>query len=345
MRAEFGPLANAMREGTASTPGKRIGFGIASSYKNVGIGTGLPDGAGAIVELGVEGRVLVRTGAADMGQGSDTVAAQIAADCLGLPYELVDVIACDTRSCPEGGMTTASRQTYVTGNAVKLAADELRARLASFLPPGEAAGAPGSAAGATALRAARERAIAAGLSVRAEARYLPPATVAHRTQAELFSGEGSSALDIHYAYCFASAVVAVEVDLETGGTRALRLFVAQDVGKAINPMSVAGQIEGAAAMGLGYALSENFVVEKDHLITDTLRKLGVPRIIDLPPIDVEIVEQPQPGGPYGAKGMGEVGLNPVAPAVSNAIFDAVGVRLRSLPMTRDKILTALKRRP
>ena len=291
-----------------------------------------------------------------MGQGSDTVAAQIAAQELGLPYELVDVIACDTRSCPEGGMTTASRQTFVTGNAVKLAAAELRARLSAFLPdegaPETAAvrartaaeGSPEPAeAGSTALRAAGQRAMAAGLSVRAEARYLPPATSAHRTKAELSTGEGASALDIHYAYCFASAAVAVEVDLETGETRVLRLFIAQDVGRAINPMSVAGQIEGAAAMGLGYALSENFTVLKDRLVTDTLRKLGVPRIADLPPIEVEIVEVHQPGGPYGAKGMGEVGLNPVAPAISNAIFDAVGARLRSLPMTRDKVLAAIRK--
>ncbi len=96
-------------------------------------------------------------------------------------------------------------------------------------------------------------------------------------------------------------------------------------------------------MGLGYALSENFVVADGAVVTDNLRKLGVPRFSDAPPIEVEIVEAPQPGGPYGAKGMGEVGLNPVAPAISNAIFDAVGVRLRSLPMTPCKVLDALKR--
>ncbi len=174
MRAEFG-AAGARGDMVA---GKRIGFGVASSYKNVGIGTGLPDGAGAMVELGNEGRVVVRTGAADMGQGSDTVAAQIAAEELGVPYDLVDVVACDTRSCPEGGMTTASRQTFVTGNAVKLAAGELAARLAAYLPGEETwlglaaesegtatdGGAMGSAsgsasAGASAARARRRRSV------------------------------------------------------------------------------------------------------------------------------------------------------------------------------------------
>jgi CO/xanthine dehydrogenase Mo-binding subunit/aerobic-type carbon monoxide dehydrogenase small subunit (CoxS/CutS family) len=316
-------------------PGKRIGFGIASSYKNVGIGTGLSDSAGAIVELTAEGRVSVRTGAADMGQGSDTVAAQIAADALGLPYDLIDVVACDTRSCPDGGMTTASRQTFVTGNAVKQAADELRARLAAYLP------AKGASCDTIELSAARGSALAAGFPVLSEVLYRPPATKAHRTSAALGPGEDHSKLDIHYAYCFASAAVAIEVDLDTGAVRPLRLCVAQDVGRAINPMSVVGQIEGAAAMGLGYALSENFIANDREVLTDTLRKLGVPRIGDIPPIEVVIIEVPQPGGPFGAKGMGEVGLNPVAPAVSNAIFDAVGARLRSLPMTREKVLAAI----
>ncbi len=338
LRAEFGS--------SAPPPGKRVGFGIASSYKNVGIGTGLADGAGAIVELTADGRVSVRTGAADMGQGSDTVAAQIAAEVLALPYELFDVVACDTRSCPDGGMTTASRQTFVTGNAVKMAASELRDRLAPFLP---GFGSPGLLSDGTAdpsarLRLARERALAAGLSVLAECRYLPPATSAHRTSAALSPGEPVSALDIHYAYCFASAAVAVEVELGTGAVRPLKLFLAQDVGKAINPLSVVGQIEGAAAMGLGYALSESFVSTDRAVVTDTLRKLGVPRFAEVPSIEVAIVELPQPGGPFGAKGMGEVGLNPVAPALSNAIFDATGARLRSLPMTRDKVLAAIGRK-
>jgi CO/xanthine dehydrogenase Mo-binding subunit/aerobic-type carbon monoxide dehydrogenase small subunit (CoxS/CutS family) len=331
-------LSRMRAELASSAPGRALGFGLASSYKNVGIGTGLADGAGAIVGIEAEGRILVRVGAADMGQGSDTVAAQIAAEALGLPYRLVDVLACDTRSCPDGGMTTASRQTYVTGNAVKMAAEALRSALSSVFPPEDRL----RELDAAGLRGLRDRALAAGLGVSAEGRYLPPRTFAHRTSAALESGESDSALDIHYAYCFASAAVAVEVDPETGIARALRLCLAQDVGKAVNPMSVAGQIEGAAAMGLGYALSENFAAADRGLLTDDLRKLGVPRIGDIPPIEAIIVESPQPGGPYGAKGMGEVGLNPVAPAISNAIFDALGVRLRSLPMTPDKVLAAIR---
>jgi aldehyde oxidoreductase len=322
---------------------KRVGFGIASSYKNVGIGTGLEDGAGAIVELLESGRISVRTGAAEMGQGSNTVAAQIAAQELGLPYELFDVACCDTRTCPDGGMTTASRQTFVTGNAVKEAAAALRDRLAPLLPASLGIDG-GEAEAASALCEARKRALAAGLSVSAEVRYRPPATAAHRTSAKLDPGEIDADLDIHYAYCFASAAVAVEVDIETGKVRVLRVREAQDSGVAINPLSVRGQIEGAAAMGIGYALSEEFAASDSALITDDLRKLGIPGIADVPPIEAVVVEVPQPNGPYGAKGMGEVGLNPIAPAISNAIYDAVGVRLRSLPMTSAKLLAALRER-
>jgi aldehyde oxidoreductase len=334
LRAEFGSRPAA--------PGKALGFGIASSYKNVGIGTGLDDGAGAIIELLESGRVSVRTGAADMGQGSDTIAAQIAADELGLPYELVDVLACDTRSCPDGGMTTASRQTFVTGNAVKEAAARLREGLGPCLPPLDPRG--GGEAASAALREARSRALAAGLLVSAESLYRPPATRPHRTSASLEPGMPEAELDIHYAYCFASAAVAVEVDLETGVTRALKVCAAQDCGLAINPLSVRGQIEGSVAMGLGYALSERFEANGSALVTDDLRKLGLPGIADVPPIETTIVELAQPGGPFGAKGMGEVGLNPIAPAVSNAIYDAVGVRLTSLPMTPAKLLAALRGR-
>jgi CO/xanthine dehydrogenase Mo-binding subunit len=236
-------------------------------------------------------------------------------------------------------MTTASRQTFVTGNAVKLAAATLRARLAPFLPAGGLP--PGEAEAAAALRATRGRAVAAGVATSVEERYSPPATREHRASASLAPGEGESALDIHYAYCYASAAVAVEVDLETGAVRALRICEAQDVGTAINPLIVRGQIEGAAAMGLGYALSESFVSGETALVTDDLRKIGIPSIADVPPIEAILVETAQPGGPYGAKGMGEVGLNPIAPAIANAIYDAVGVRLRSLPMTKEKVLAAL----
>ena len=325
----------------ASAPGRHLGFGIASSYKNVGIGTGLPDGAQAIVGITEAGRILVRTGAADMGQGSDTIAAQIAAEALGLPYGLFDVLACDTRVCPDGGMTTASRQTFVTGNAVREASLALRALVDPFLAAAGAESDNLDAVGCEGLRKIRAQMIAGGSQSEARARYLPPRTMAHRVET---SSDGGLEDGIHYAYCFASASVAVEVDEGSGAVRVLRLCLAQDAGKAINPLAVRGQIEGAAAMGLGFALSERFEVNGERVVTDSLRKLGVPHFADIPQIEAIIVETPEPQGPYGAKGMGEVGVNPVAPSISNAIFDAVGVRMRSLPITKEKILAAVGRK-
>ncbi|OHE63631.1 MAG: xanthine dehydrogenase [Treponema sp. GWB1_62_6] len=328
MKAEFA--------GQPLPAGVRRGFGIASSYKNVGIGTGISDHAGAVVELAEGGRVLVKTGAADMGQGSDTIAAQIAAEVLGCPYELVDVLSCDTALCPDGGMTTASRQSYVTGNAVKGAAEALRALIAACLA--------GRVPDAAVLDSVRKELLAAGTPPSAEFTYKPPRTWPHQTNADPDPARKPEEYAIHYSYCYASAAVAVEVNEETGEVKVLKVTAAQDVGKALHPGNVRGQIEGAVAMGIGLALSEEFLEDDRAVITDSLKKLGVPMIRDLPPIQAIIVEQAEADGPFGAKGIGEVGLNPVPPAISNAIYDAVGVRLRSLPMKKEKVLEAIRAR-
>jgi len=319
---------------------KKIGFGIASAYKNVGIGTGLSDHAGAIAELNPNGRISIRTGAAELGQGSDTLAAQIAAEILGVDYDTIDVTSCDTSLCPDGGMTTGSRQTFVTGNAVKGAAEALLAEISAFLPKD----APQATTGLVSLmhmtqayRSAKD----AGAQTSAEFTYYPPKTYAHRTKADPEPGRNPSEYDIHYAYCYASAAVAVEVDTTTGVVKVLKVAAAQDVGKALNRQSVVGQIEGSVAMGIGYALSEEFREDAERIHTEDLRKIGIPRIGDIPLIETFIIEDAHSQGPFGAKGIGEVGLNPLAPAISNAIFDAVGVRLQSLPMLKEKVLAAL----
>jgi len=285
----------------------KVGFGLASSYKNVGIGVGLADSAGATIELAPDGQVTVLTGAADIGQGSDTLAAQIACQELGVAYDRIQVVACDTGRSPDGGMTTASRQTYVTGNAVRLAARQLKARLDA----GEQA------------------------PLRVDYTYIPPATKAHDPVSK------TDPLGIHYSYCFASSAVAVEVDTQTGAVKVLKVHLAQDVGRALHPVNLIGQIEGSALMGVGLALSEQYLSDDTRVVTDTLAKLGVPSLDETPEIDAVYCEVADPDGPYGAKGMGEVGLNPLAPALSNAIFDAVGVRLQHLPMTADKVKVAL----
>lgn len=311
----------------------KFGVGVASAYKNVGIGTGLPDGGSAVVEITPEGRVRVCHGAAEIGQGCNTVAAQIAAAQLHVPYDLIDVVSCDTAICPDGGMTTASRQTYVMGNAVKKTADLLYKRLSSYLADGEVTQAS--------LRAAFQASLENGEPLRAEATYIPPKTYPHQTDANHHPGQSDEEFDIHYAYCFVTMGVAVEVDTKTGAVKVLKVLASQDVGRAINPHNVIGQIEGSVAMGMGYALTEQFLEDDTQVLTDTLQKCHLPNFSNIPDIDAMYVEVKDDNGPYGAKGIGEVGLNPMAPAISNAIYDAVGVRAQSLPITREKLLALL----
>lgn len=321
----------------------KLGFGLGCAYKNVGIGTGKPDKAGAYVRITAEGRVLVSMGAADMGQGCDTIMAQIAATALNIPYDVIDVIACDTDCCPDGGMTTASRQTFVTGNAVKEACERLKALMIP-LSDGLFDKKDTKSIIASLLELIK-RAESANppVSLKVEHEYYPPTTYAHRKDANHKDGEDPNTYDIHYAYCFASAAVAVEVDTHTGNVKVLKVAAAQDVGKALHPVNIIGQIEGSVAMGVGLALTEEYVTDADTIYQTTLKKLGILNSEAIPELESFIIEEAQEKGPYGAKGMGEVGLNPVAPAIANAIFDAVKIRLTKLPMKPEKVLAELSK--
>ena len=334
--------------------GGRIGIGIASSYKNVGIGTGKGDGAGAAIELKGDGRFLLRIGATENGQGSDMTMAMIAAKTLGVHYDLIDVLSSDTAETPDGGVTTASRQTFVTGNAVMCAARLLKEKLLAFARslPALAAGAPeieadGSVvAGKTRLgaldlfREAKARAEA----LAAQHYYDPPPTFPLRPSGDPQPGVDPQQYDIHYAYCFASQAALVEVDEQSGEVTVHKIVAAQDAGTAIHPQSVNGQIEGAVMMGVGYALHEEFKQNQGVIVTDTLAKLKVPSILKAPDIEPLIIEKADGHGPMGAKGMGEVPINPTAPAILNAIYDAVGVRITSLPARKEDILSAIRKK-
>ncbi len=332
-------------------PGWRREIGVASSYKNVGLGKGLPDSAGAEVELLPEGRLVVRVGATDMGQGSDTIMAQIAARAFGAHYKCVTVISSDTAQCPDGGMTTASRQTFITGNAVRLAAAQLAARLRGTPPNSKTIHADTSSAcersypvlGPTELGmlAAGNGPTAGGEGngapgLRERVTYTPPATT------PLTAHDGPDAGgDIHFAFCYTTHAVVLAVHPESGRVRVERVIAAADAGRAVHLQNVHGQIEGGVIMGLGYALSEEFRHEGDRIVTNSLAKLGIPRTDTSPSIRSEVIEVAHAGGPYGAKGLGEIPLNPVAPAVANALAAALGVELDTLPITPERIITAL----
>ena len=332
--------------------GGRVGIGIASAYKNVGIGTGKSDGADAIVELRENGRFVVRIGATENGQGSDMAMALIAAKTLGVRYDLIDVWSSDTWHTPDGGVTTASRQTFVSGNAVKFAAKLLREKIMAFARDingdGSCALAEDGAltAGSTCLSPSDlfRQATDKGVVLTAHHHYDPPETYPLRAVADHEPGVDPRRFDIHYAYCFGTQAAVVEVNESSGEVTVLKVIAAQDAGKAIHPQSVKGQIEGAVMMGVGFALAEQYIQKEGLVVTDSLAKLKVPSILQAPEITPIIVEKAQTSGPFGAKGMGEVPINPTAPAILNAIYDAIGVRIDALPATREKILAALRQR-
>ncbi|MCL5075709.1 MAG: molybdopterin-dependent oxidoreductase [Chloroflexi bacterium] len=334
-------------------PGKKVGVGIACAYKNVGLGSGMEDAGGAIIELTDEGRVLLRVGAVDLGQGSDTVLAQIAAQTIGMGYDHMIVQAGDTKEAPEGGMTTASRQTFVAGNAVLRAAERFKEQLVSFvadefqLDPSRIIIQGGhfidQGEGRLLLSWKDLSALAQtrGWRLRAEHRYVAPQTYPLPESADLPVGGDPEKYRLHFSYCFATHVAIVAVDESSGEVEVMKVIAAHDAGKVINPHGAEGQIEGGVVMGMGYALSEEFKLDNGRVITDTLAKCRLPTIRQTPEITPILVEDYHPFGPYGAKGMGELAVAPAAPAIINAIYDAVGVRITELPATKEKIRQAL----
>jgi xanthine dehydrogenase molybdenum-binding subunit len=315
---------------------------MACGYKNVGLGGSIPDSAGAIVELDAEGRVLVRAGAAEVGQGLVGVAAQIAAEELGATYSQVDVLLGDTALTPDGGATTASRQTFITGNAVRLAAGQVRECIARAVAeeldvaPEQLVFVDGTIRGGRRTLTLVEAAAIArreGREARAKAVYTAPRTVP--------LGEHG---DAHFVFSYATQAAEVEVDVVTGEVRVLRVVAAHDVGRAINPLSLCGQIEGGVMMGLSLTLLEDLNVVQCVPQATSLAKYRIARVGDKPEIVVILVEAPASEGPYGAKGVGEITCIPTASAVVNAIYNACGARIYSLPVTAGKLLAALAAR-
>ncbi len=337
-------VAQAMeaQEGFASpTAGKCRGWGVACAYKNVGLGGGVPDSAGVEVELFEDGHAQVRAGAAEVGQGIVLVLAEIVAEELGVQYDKIDVLVGDTDLTPDGGATTASRQSYISGNAARLAVRSLRGTLACVVAeeldaaPDRLAFREGQIEGPDGKGMSLEDAIrlarAEGRSLVASEVYTPPKTVP-------LGEEG----DMHFAYGYATQATEVEVDITSGQVKVLRVIAAHDVGRALNPQAVEGQLEGGVLMGLGFALMEDFTMEEGRPQKATLTKYKIPTVKEMPEIIPILVEHFTEEGPYGAKGVGEVTSIPTAPAITNAIYNAIGVRLFSLPATPERILTGLK---
>ncbi|GCE12848.1 xanthine dehydrogenase family protein molybdopterin-binding subunit [Tengunoibacter tsumagoiensis] len=286
------------------------GIGLACGIKNVGYSFGFPEQATATVEVFGAAeleRAIVRAGAADVGQGSHLILRQIAAQALHLPFEKVELCAEDSSLAPNAGSASASRLTLMAGRAVKEAA----------------------------LAAREQWSYTDDYRAEATFNYRAPMTTA--LDPATFSSRPN------YCYGYAAQAIEVEVNLLTGQVRVVRIISVHDVGKAINMQQVTGQIEGCLAQALGYALLEEFKISDGHVLTNHFSTYLVPTILDMPiEITPIVLELADPEGPYGARGMAEMPLVPFAAAVAAAIQQATGVWLNQLPMTPERVLSAIQ---
>ena len=290
-------------------PAKRRGRGIAGGFKNVGFSFGYPENCWAGIELqgaaDIE-RVILYHAGADVGQGAHTALSQMAAEAVGVDFDRVRIIASDTATSGSSGSASASRLTFMSGNAIAGAAelalqkwkDEERPAVAEFT-------------------------------------YRPPPTTAMDPQ----TGQSNP----NFAYGYVAEAVEVEVDIETGEIRLLEVVCANDVGKVINPQQLEGQIEGAIVQAQGYALMEYLVSREGRILNPFLSTYLIPTSLDVPPkVKSVVLEHPDPVGPWGARGMAEMPFLPLAPAIAAAIYDATGVWVDSQPFTAQKVVAALR---
>ena len=308
------PRASDATGRAAPSGSKRRGVGVACGFKNVGFNLGFDDRSEAIVEAYPD-HALVKVGASEVGQGSTTVLAQLAATVLELPLEAIHMVVSDTDRVPDGGSSSASRQTYVSGRAVLQAASEAAHRLAALgaNPPRDV------------------------LPVVARVTCHAPSTF------PMEPGTGQSQRP-NFSYGYGAQVVEVEVDIETGAVHVLRVVAAHDVGRAINLSAVEGQIEGGLVMAQGYSLMEEYQLERGIPRSTSLATFLIPTSVDAPAEIVPlVVEEPDPEGPLGAKGVGEMTMLPTPGAIAAAIHDATGVWVDRLPITPERLLRAMGR--
>jgi CO/xanthine dehydrogenase Mo-binding subunit len=288
---------------------KLRGVGIACAFKNVGFSFGAPENSWATIELHGAAEideVVVREAGADVGQGMHTAVTQMAADAIGVPVEKVRLIVSDTAHTDNSGSASASRLTFMAGNAIHGAAK-------------------------LALEAwQREERPAVG-----RYQYRPPKTTPMNPQ----TGQSTP----NFAYGYVAQAVEVEVDVETGFVEVLRVISANDVGKAINPQQVRGQIEGAVIQAQGYAIMEDFQMREGRVLTEHLSTYLIPTVMDIPgEVQSVVLEYPDPRGPWGARGMAEMPFLPLAPAITAALHDATGVWFDAIPLTPARVVERLR---
>jgi CO/xanthine dehydrogenase Mo-binding subunit len=336
------------RDYETGSPTLKRGYGLSTFCFGLGYGDGFPDASRARVRFAEDGVLEVYTGAVEVGQGLTTVMAQIAAQECGVDPESVRVIWADTHRTPESGSSSATRQTYFTGSAVQIAASELRLQLmdigAALLPvhwddltlaDGELRDRhdPGKSLPiAEVLDEGRRR----GFSLEASGIFKPPTLPS--------DPEGLSPRAF-ITYLFGSHACSLLVDIETGEVKVERIVAVHDVGKALNPKLVTGQIEGGVTQGLGMALMEEVIRREGKILNPGFTDYILPTMVDVPPIEAVFLENADVGGPYGARGIGEPPLIGTPPAILSAIADAIGTQVTETPATPERVWRAIQEKP
>lgn len=322
---------------------KKRGIGTGCMWYGIG-NTGLPNPASAFVEIHSDATATVLAGCADIGQGAITVMAQIVAEELGLNYEDVFVTTADTGVTPDGGATSASRQTYISGNACRLAAKMAKNTILEVA--------------SEVLNVDKEdvcvkNRLIYDIEDKENSIEYVELMKEMKTRGKMAVGSGyynpnTTTLDpdtmagIPFeTYAYATTIAEVEVDTETGLVDVLRVISSHDVGQSINKQMVEGQIQGGVLMGMGFALLEKAEVSKGKITNPNFSKYLIHTTMDAPEIYPLIVEDPSATGPFGAKGVGEPALIPIIPAIASAIEDAIGIRINKFPITQHDIVEAL----
>ena len=330
--------------GTAAEHELRTGYGMAIGWYRTSIGT-VADGVGANVHLLEDGSVMVYQGLVEMGQGMHTGIAQIAAEALGVALEDVRVVTPDTDSAPESGPTVGSRCLTLMGNAILIAAEQIKAPL--MQSASELLETPVERLVARdryifdrdkpdtrlELKDAARRSMATGRRMMGQGWYTPPkATLDPKT------GQGSP----YFVYSYSTQMAEVEVDMRTGEVTVKKIASAFDIGKAINPMLLEGQIDGGIGMGLGYALMEKVILDEGVIRNLGLKDYLIPTSLDMPEISAAIIEKHNIHGPFGAKGIGEMPNIPTPAALNNAVANAIGARIYEVPIDSEAVWKAIR---
>ena len=306
---------------------KKKGIGYASIFYGTGYGNGFPDESRATAKIESDGTINIYVEVSDVGSGGKSIMWQIASKVLNVDKSLVNIINTNTRTMMDSGTAAASRQTYNTGNAVLDACNKLRKNINKVTNEIE------MITSSEKIKKVLSEMIKNTISI-SEDGYFKATTSTIHTE----NGQGNP----YWPYTFGAQRATVVVDTETGKIDVLEIIAVNDAGKIINPVLAEGQVEGGCSMGIGYALMEEINLNKGKIKNTNFSNYIIPTSMDMPDVKSYFVEEEEVTGPFGAKGLGEPVMLPTAPAILNAIYDAIGVRFYELPVTCEKVLLALK---